>query len=135
MLIPAIHFPGTCLEAIELYKKAFSVTVKNIAYNRDAPADSGTPQTDQSRDKIMHAELEIDGSPVNMCDVEDFVTPGNLYLFNIFMETSVELAAAFHILSEGGKVYSEPHSEFFAAMYTDFEDRFGVHWQLMANRL
>lgn len=134
MLIPAIHFPGTCLEAIELYKKAFSVTVKSIAYNRDAPADSGIPQTDETRDNVMHAELEINGSPVNACDVEEPVTPSNLYLFNIFLETSEEVETAFRLLSEGGKVYSEPHPEFFAAMYADLEDRFGVHWHLMANR-
>lgn len=134
MLVPAIHFPGTCKEAIDLYKKALSVTVKNIAYHRDAPAGSGIPQTEATLDNVMHAELEIEGSPVNMCDVAEPVVAGNLYLFNIFMETAAEVETAFRMLSEGGKVFSEPHPEFFAAMYTDFEDRFGVHWQLMANR-
>jgi PhnB protein len=68
MISPAIQLPGNCAEAIALYQKAFSMTVNSIDYYRDAPPDSGMTISDDEQDKVMHAELTICGSRVNMSD-------------------------------------------------------------------
>ena len=131
MLVPAIHFPGTCASAIALYKKALGAEVISIAYNKDAPADSPMRATASDPNHIMHAELVIADTRMNMCDVSDAVAPGNMHLFNIFFDTVDEVIDAYKHLSVDGRVITDLSPQFWTAMYGDIEDRFGIHWQLM----
>jgi Uncharacterized protein conserved in bacteria len=127
MLVPALHFPGTCADAIALYKKVFAAQVIAIAYNKDAPMGTmgGNP------DYIMHAELVIADTRMNMCDVSDAVVSGNMYLYNIFFDTADEVIAAYNHLSAEGRVITALGPQFWNAMYADVVDKFEVHWQLM----
>ncbi|NLO86522.1 MAG: hypothetical protein GX096_14025 [Clostridiales bacterium] len=130
MLVPAIHFPGTCQQAINRYKEALNAQVINIAYERDAPSDSnmhanGTP------DHVMHAELIIAGTRLNMCDVNDDVTNGNMHLYNIFMDSIDEVRTAYEQLTVGGKIHKKIGPQFWTSMYCDIEDAYGVRWQIM----
>jgi len=45
MLIPTISFQGNCDEALTFYKEALNATVKDIAYFRDAPPNSGMDES------------------------------------------------------------------------------------------
>lgn len=135
MLVPAIHFPGgVCAEAIAHYQKVFGAEIINIAYVRDAPADSGMIVTQETSHHVMHAEMIISGTRVNMCDVTEEVDRNNMFLFNLFFETVEEVTAAFHQLKDGGKILTDLGAQFWTPMYGDVVDRFGVHWQLMANQ-
>ena len=131
MLIPAIHFSGTCAGAIELYEKVFGAEILSVAYNRDAPADSPMRASPETQNHIMHAELVIAGARVNMCDVSDSVAPGDMHLFNVFLDTVDEVIAACNQLAAGGRIVTALAPQFWTAMYGAVEDRFGVHWQLM----
>ena len=132
MLVPALHFPGTCANAIAFYQKVFSAEVVSIAYNKEAPADSPMRSAVADPNHIMHAELVIAGTRMNMCDVSDIVDFGNMYLFNIFFDTVDEVIDAYNHLSVKGRVITALGPQFWTAMYGDVEDQFGVHWQLMA---
>ena len=133
MISPAIHLPGTCAEAIALYQEAFGMTVNSIAYYRDAPPDSGMTTQPDMQNKVMHAELTICGSRVNMSDAPpDEVICGNMIVLNVFMDSGDAVCKAFGALQEGGKVHIALGPQFFSAMYGSVEDRFGIRWQLMA---
>ena len=132
MLIPAIHYPGTCADAMALYKNALGAEVISVAHNKDAPPDSPMRAAERNPNHVMHAELMIAGTLMNMCDVPDGVASGNMHLFNVFFDTVDEVIAAYHHLSLGGRIITELGPQFWSAMYADVEDRFGVHWQLMA---
>ena len=128
MLIPAIHFPGTCADAIALYKEVFGAQVVAIAYNKDASMGA----MDGNPDHIMHAELVIADTRMNMCDVAGAVASGNMHLFNVFFDTADEVIKAHNHLSVDGRVITALGPQFWTVMYGDVEDKFGVHWQLMA---
>jgi len=132
MLVPAIHFFGTCADAIALYQRVFGAEVLSVAYYKDAPLDSPLRAAAKNPYHIMHAELIIAGTRLNMCDVPDDVVSGNRYLLNVFMDTIDEVSSAYHLLSEGGRVVTALAPQFWTAMYGEVEDRFGIHWQLMA---
>jgi PhnB protein len=136
MLVPAIHFPGgTCNEAIAFYQKVLNATVISVTHEHDAPPDSETGKSaaDETRNHIIHAELIISGTRVNMADGADDVSPGSMFLFNIFLGSADEVSAVFHQLREGGAVLTELGPQFWTPLYGAVEDRFGIKWQLMAN--
>jgi len=132
MIAPAIHFSnGNCAKAIELYKEAFGMTVHSISYYRDAPPDSGMPTTGEAGGLVMHAELEICGSRVNMSDCDESI-PGNMILLNVFVSSSEDVKKAYRALEVGGSECEPPAPQFFSPMYASVRDRYGVHWQLIA---
>lgn len=133
MISPAIHFTGNCSEAIALYQKAFDMTINSIDYYRDAPPGSDMDAPGDDKNKVMHADLTICGSRVNMSDgtpVE--VTIGNMIVLNVFLDSSEDVRKAFHVLKENGKIHVELGPQFFSTMYASVEDRFGVCWQLIS---
>jgi len=133
MISPAIHLPGNCAEAISLYQKAFNMTVNSIEYYRDAPPDSGITISDDVQNKVMHSELTICGSRVNMSDSNpDELTIGNMIILNVFLDSGDDVCKAFDILKDGGKVFVELGPQFFSSMYGSVEDRFGIRWQLIS---
>lgn len=106
--------------------------INSIEYYRNAPPDSGMEITDDDLDKVMHAELVICGSRVNMSDGDpDEILTGNRIMLNVFVGESDDVRKAFDVLKADGKVYSEPGPQFFSPMYASVEDRFGVRWQLI----
>lgn len=132
MISPAIHFSGNCAEAIEFYKTVFNITDINVIFMRDAPPDPGFPITEDMKDLVMHAELTICGTKVNMGDMQEKIVAGNMIVLNVFLDSADEVCHAYHKLKEGGKVHVELGPQFFSAMYGSVEDRFGVRWQLIA---
>jgi len=136
MLIPAVHFPnGTCAEAISFYQEVFNAKVISISYERDAPPDSehAVSSAGKSRDNVMHAELIISGARVNMADGTEGILPGDMFLFNVFLDSAGEVAGAFDRLKEGGQVLTELGPQFWTPLYGAVKDRFGICWQIMAN--
>jgi len=131
MLIPAVHFPGTCARAIAFYQEAIGAKVESVTYHKDAPADSPFAQSD-TPDWVMHAVLSIAGSRMNMCDTTEAVVPGNMYRFNVFLSSVEDVIKAFERLSDGGRVLTPLSPQFWTPMYGDVEDSFGVLWQIMA---
>ncbi len=133
MISPAIHFPGTCAEAIDFYEKAFPLTIHSIDYYRDAPSGSGMTVSQETRNFVMHSELTICGTRVNMSDTQDNVINGNRILLNVFLDSADQVRNAFNTLTDGGKVVVELGPQFFSPMYGSVEDRFGIRWQLISN--
>jgi len=132
MISPAIHLPGNCAEAIALYQKAFHMTLNSISYYRDVSPDSGMRFSEDERDKVMHAELTICGSRVNMSDGDPKeIVAGNIIVLNVFLASDDDVRKAFHILEESGKIVVELGPQFWTSMYCSVEDRFGIRWQLM----
>jgi PhnB protein len=131
MILPTIHFPGNCNEAIAFYEQAFDVTEKQVSFYRDAPPDSGITITEDMLDLVMHASITICGTKFNCSDTQKEIVPGNMILFNVFMETEDEVRNAFEKLEVGGNVVVNLGPQFFSKMYGSVVDRFGIKWQLI----
>jgi len=133
-LVPAIHFQGgNCEDAMKLYQEAFSGEILGVSYNHEAP-DSTLAETDEAYNHVMHGEMIICGTRVNMCDCEEKNLPNNMFLFNVFFDTVEEVTIAFNTLKQGGEIIDDLGPVFWSPMYCHVIDRYDVHWQIMANQ-
>lgn len=133
MISPVIEFNGNCAKAIEFYEKVFGATDKYIDYYHEAPDDSGIPNTGDTKNWVMHSGITICGTHFNMSDSTEPIVPGNMYKFNVFMDSEQEVTQAYDMLKVNGEVVVELGPQFFSPMYGSVKDCFGVRWQLIMN--
>ena len=127
MLLPTIHFPGNCNEAIEFYKGAFGAKVKDIAYAKDAPPDSGM---DLPPDFVMHSEIFIFGTLIGMTDGAEKQITGENLTFTLLLDTDEGVTGVFNRLADGGKIIEALAPQFWCSLNGTVEDRFGVNWNI-----
>jgi len=133
MLVPALHFSdGNCEKAMKLYQKTFDGRIISISYNHETP-NSKLVETDETYNHVMHGEMIISGTRINMCDVKENILPNNMFILNVFLNTVEEVTSAFNELKQGGKIINELNSTFWSQMYCELIDRYGVRWQIMIN--
>jgi len=132
MLIPSISFPGVCDEAIAYYKEAVGAEVKEIAYFRDAPPDSGMDES-LPPNFVMHSEVLIFGAPVIMTDGGEKRITGENFGFMVSLNSAEEVTSAFNSLADGGQTIEALAPQFWAALCGTVEDRFGVNWHICTN--
>ena len=131
MIVPAISFPGTCAQAIAFYQMVFDLTNLQVDYYRDAPPDANFPVGEETRDWVMHAEMTLCGSRINMSDGNRTYS-GHRIVLNVFLDSDAEVSRIFGALKEGGVVDVELGPQFFSSLYGAVEDKFGVYWQLIS---
>lgn len=133
MIVPAVHFPGNCKEAIAFYQEVFQAAVHCMDFYRDAPSDWKFAASGDTRELVMHAELTLCGTRVNMSDMQEQAIAGNMICLNVFYESADEVCRAYELLQQGGgKVVVELGPQFFSPMYGSVVDRFGLRWQLIS---
>ena len=131
MLTTVISFTGNCNEAISFYKEALGAEVKSINYFKDAPENHGMEELPP--EFVMHSEVLISGSMINMTDGAEGNFSDDNFSFLIIKDTADEVSELYHKLSEGGKVIEELAPVFWASMYGMVVDCFGICWQMMTS--
>jgi len=71
MLAAIINIPaGNCIQAHELYKKAFGMVVYGVTYNDEAPTDYHDESlTDTTRKLVLHSECSLYGTRSGVLDI------------------------------------------------------------------
>ena len=133
MFLTTIHFPGNCDEVISFYKEVLGAEVKEIAYFKDAPKDSGMDSLLLPPNFVMHSLISIHGSLISMTDGVETKPTGDNFTFFITEDTVGEVTALYNKLLEGGKEVEPLAPVFWASMYGIVEDRFGINWQVMTS--
>ena len=130
---PYLSFEGRCEEAIAFYKQAVGAEVEMIMRFKEAP-DQPPPGTmpPDSGDKIMHAGVKIDGSPVGMTDGFCSGKKGQFQGISLTLVTGdmPKAEKAFAALSDGGQVSMPLSKTFFSRSFGSLTDRFGVSWMI-----
>ena len=129
MITPCIHFQGNCDEAISFYKDALGAEVKAINYAKDAPPDSGMEAF--SPNFVMYSEVVIFNMTFSLSDGGETPIPYGNFGIMITCKTADEVKATFDKLAEGGNVTEPLLETFWAGLYGEVIDRFGVTWQVM----
>ena len=126
-----LTFNGNCAEAITLYEKAFGVKAEIMRY-KDAPETDGYIPPAGTDEFIMHAQFDIGGSTIMLCDVPPDMkfTFGNGIAIHAQLDDIKSIEKAFDILKEGGKVMMKPQKTFWSACFGSLEDKFGVGFML-----
>lgn len=128
-LTPYRQFNGNAKEAMEFYQSVFGGELQMMPFS----AVHSEEEVDGDGDKIMHAELRIDGKkflfaadiPHMMQRMKGEDTPLSL---TGDAELETELRGYWDKLAEGAKITMPLESVPWGAIYGALEDRFGTHW-------
>lgn len=128
---PYLFLDGRCEEATEFYKKNLGAQVQMMMRFKEGPPDhKPTPGTE---DKIMHAALTIQGTPVMMSD-GDCKGSRKFEGFSLAIDAKepADGERMFNALAQGGQVRMPMTETFFAKKFGMLADKFGVGWMMMA---
>lgn len=127
-----LNFKGNCREAVEFYAEVFGVGKPNIMTYGDAPPNPDHPVPDEAKNWVMHAMLQVNGSPLMFSDVlpDMPLTIGNNISLVVHGKSEEEVRNWFNKLKEGGQVHMELQETFWSKLYGMVTDKFGIGWQL-----
>jgi len=129
---PYLIFNGNCVEAVNLYEKAFGAKATICKY-KDAPPSEDFPPQPGTKEFVMHGILPIGAETIYLCDTTQNqpVTFGNGAFACVELDDEKSVRAAFDVLKAGGKVFCEAQQTFWNVCYAELEDKFGLKWTLM----
>ncbi len=128
-----LHFKGNCRETIEFYANVFGITMPQISYWGDAPAEMSASFTEDAKKLVMNARMNINGTVVMFSDVPVPQMPviiGNNINLVANIENIDELKSVFNSLKNGGTVVMELNETFWSKCYGMVTDKFGITWHL-----
>lgn len=127
-----INFNGNCREAVLFYADVFKTEPPRFMLFGDAPPNPDFPMDDNTKNLVMHTNLNIKGSIVMFSDVPKgmpFTAGNNISLVYSSTDTD-EIRAIFDKLKEGGNVSMDLQETFWSKCYGFVTDKFGIGWQL-----
>ncbi|MCL2679127.1 MAG: VOC family protein [Dehalococcoidia bacterium] len=131
---PYLVFNGNCVEAIELYEKAFKTKAVGVCQYKDTASFTDDYQPNAAIDElVMHGILPIGNETIYLADTtpDQPAAFGNGSFACVELDSAEDVKAAFEVLKEGGKVFCAAQETFWNKCYAEFEDRFGLKWTLM----
>ena len=130
-ICPYVSFNGNCAEAVTFYEKAFNVTA-DISRYKDAPQEEGYESPESDKNLIMHAQFEIDGAMIMLCDMptDSPVKIGENIGIMVEFDSVEQATSAFNALKEGGKIDMELQETFWSKCFGSLTDKFGINWNI-----
>jgi PhnB protein len=130
---PYLFLDGRCEEAIEFYQKNLGATVNMLLRFKEAPAGGDYKPMPGTENKVMHACITVNGTPL-------FLSDGECAGKNQFQGFALSLDATdpadgkrmFEALAQGGQVRMPLNETFFAKSFGMVADKFGVGWMVIA---
>jgi len=136
LVVPRLLFNGLCNQALELYKKAFGATVKDIILFSEADPRDFQCENEEQKDHVYYAELMIGKHMVMMHDDADGELDkeakgrASLSALCVSFESEDKARAAYEILSDGAKILTPVTGNSFSTFNVTLVDRFGIAWDL-----
>jgi len=130
-ICPYLSFNGNCAEVVAHYEKAFNVKATVMRYS-DAPPSEGYQPPPGAENHIMHAQLEVGGAALMLCDMPPQypVKTGDHFGVMVEFDSPDAAKAAFEVLREGGEVEMELQKTFWSECFGSLTDKFGVAWNI-----
>lgn len=128
-------FDGNCAEAMRFYESTLGGKLEALMNFGETPGCDQMPP--ESRDRIMHARLILDGRPLMASDC----MPGQPYegmkgfSLSLAYPTAGEAQRVFDTLAEGGQVTMPLQKMFWAEAFGMVTDRFGTPWMVNGNMM
>jgi PhnB protein len=128
---PYLFFGGRCEEALAFYQQALGAQVEMKMRFDEAPSPPppGTLQAGFEH-KIMHSSFRIGGNLLMASDGCDEGSGFQGFSLSLTMETDEEARRVFAALSDGGKVTMPLEKTFWAPLFGQLTDRFGISWMV-----
>lgn len=132
-LVPYLMFSGNCEEAMNFYKEVFGGEIGLISRYSEMPGDL----PEEYRHKIMHMNLEMNGSSIMAADY----APGVAYTpekersgvhLSLGFDTTHEMESCYKKLGETGHITMPIQDTFWGERFAMVTDRYGFNWMLSA---
>ncbi|HLK49664.1 MAG TPA: VOC family protein [Bryobacteraceae bacterium] len=124
-----LNFNGQCEEAFQFYQKSLGGIIAAMVRHEGTPAAEHVPA--EWRQKIMHAELKLEGQILMGADAPpNRYRPPQGFAVTIQTQQSAEADRIFRSLAENGEVQMPIQETFWAARFGMLVDRFGIPWMV-----
>ncbi|HEY0887454.1 MAG TPA: VOC family protein [Ramlibacter sp.] len=125
-----LFFDGTCAEAMRFYERTLGGKLEMMMTYGQSPDPQQCPPG--SQDRIMHANLIIDGRNLMASDTPAGQAGGmSGFSLSLAYQSADEARRIFDKLAEGGKVTMPVSKTFWAEAFGMLTDRFGTPWMVM----
>ncbi len=125
MLVPHLHFKGTCKQAIAFYEKAFDTRAYMVYYAGD--------ENGNLTDTVEHSEMKIHGSRIMLNDRFDTAAVNGhpqIQLVIVF-ETKEELLKSYRVINNNIIEITPLCEVDYSPLLTTIIDKFGIQWCFM----
>jgi PhnB protein len=133
-----LNFNGRCEEALNFYSKAIGAKVGMMMRFKDAPPQPGAAPSEGCAsidpNSVMHSSFTV-GDTLLMATDGMMDKPSNFDGFSLALNVkeTAEVDKMIGALSgEGGKATMPASETFFAKRFGMVQDKFGVHWMVIA---
>ena len=127
---PYVHFSGNCEDAFKFYGKVLGAKTVSMMKVGGSPAESHMPP--DMKDKIMHAELSIDGETLMGADTPpSFYRQPQGFAVTLHVDDPADAERKFKALAEGGSINMPWSPTFFAKGFGVCVDQYGIPWQVI----
>lgn len=126
---PYLIFNGNAEEVATRYAEILCGRIENLTRYGDCMPDTAQ----NHKDKIAHLCLFFGEDSMGIADAEPGTTTnfGSGNIITLHCDTDEQIRAIYDALSEGGDIRCPLQQTFFAKLYADFTDRYGVTWCLI----
>ncbi len=127
ILSPYLIFHGQTSEAMKFYQSVLGGKLSMQTYG-----ESGTPTSEEQKNKIIHASLENETLSFMASDdaPDHLVQMGNNVHMSIAGSDEALLTKYFNMLSAGGTVDMPLAKQFWGDTFGMLTDKFGIHWMV-----
>ncbi|MCD7971852.1 MAG: VOC family protein [Candidatus Azobacteroides sp.] len=129
-LEPYVRYNGNCMEAFGFYKSVLGGEFVYVMRHKDNP-EKDHPLAKEDEEKILHIALPVGDTVVLMGADTTSDMPanvGNNITLSLSIQEEEEVKRIFNGLSEGGNVTMPLQKTFWADLYGEFTDKFGINW-------
>lgn len=123
-----IDFNGQCEEAFSFYAESLGGSIGTMLRVKESP---GPASSEAHRQKIVHANIRIDGVEIAGADVsaDRYESPRGFYVL-LGVDSEEKVRSFFDALQTDGHVVLAPQRTFWSPCYAIVIDRFGVPWKI-----
>lgn len=131
-LNPYLIFNGNAKDAVYFYEKALGGKVIGIMTFGDMPEDPNYPLTDDMKNRVMHAHLQVGETNLMFSDTYEGMPyePGNAIQMAIHPTNETEARTIFAALEDGGQVLMALQKTDWSPLYGQVKDQFGITFQV-----
>lgn len=127
---PYVRYNGNCEEAFNFYRSVLDGEFMYVMRHKDNP-EKDRPLAKEDEEKILHIALPIGDNTVLMgadATSQEPVNVGDNITLAISSQKEEDVKQMFQGLSEGGKITLPLEKTFWADLYGEFTDKFGINW-------
>ena len=131
-----LMFNGQAEEAANFYVGALGGSIENLyRYNQMPPSEGESPYPAECAEWIMHCCVDFPGGSMSVADAPPF-DPRSFgnggHILTLSVDSAEQARAVWARLADGAQKIDCPLAEaFWAKLYGEVVDRFGVRWAVM----